>query len=513
MSNFHFIRPYYLLLLIPAFFFLFLYFKQGRYGIYSRIFPKHILKNIMIKPKAASVFFNPTNWFFIILILSIISISGPTISKVETPFNQDESRTIIAIYIGESMEANDITPNRLERIKIKLQELFKIRSNGYYSIVVYTSNAYQILPFTKDTQILSNFVKALAADMSPVSGRNESSLSSIIFKSFKEGAKGQNLLLVTDEITIKDSKGLRALLKKYQINLSVYGIGNSSVELENFNFDNTSLKKFSSMLNANYTEFDLGNSDLRDINSSLKEYYPISDDDELPWHDLGYYLLFIILIPFAMSFRKGWIARITIFSGIFILSGNYQEVEASPFLSPFFTGDQQGKIYYQLGRYDKAAKSFKNQYYKGISYYLAQDFKNAQVSLTNIDTPEAKFAHANSLAHLGYYLSAMEEYQELLKEAPEYEKQAKININIMKALVEEVDSLSESQRPEGEELANIKKDKFKVARGSKTSFNESNNENDKTPLDINSWMKKVHAPLEDFLVRKIQVLEARRNEN
>ena len=467
----------------------------------------------MIKPSVTSAFFNPTNWFFIILILSIFSVARPTVSKVKTPFNQDASKTIVAIYVGESMGANDIKPSRIERLKIKLEELFKVRPSSQYSLVTYTANAYQILPLTRDTKILTNFAKALTTDMAPVSGRSESSLAPLIFKTFKEGEKGQNLLLVTDEVSIEDSKNLRALLNKYQIHFSIYGIGDETIELENFQYNDTSLVKLASLVKANYIPYSAGNTDIREISESLEEYYPISDDDQLPWKDLGYYMLYFLFIPFVLFFRKGWIARLGIFGALILSPLKTQHVQASPFLSPFLTPDQQAKFYFNLGNYQKAAKYFKNQYYKGISYYLAQDFKNAEISLSNLDSPEAKFAHANSVAHLGYYLSAMEEYQDLLKEAPQYEKQAKANIIIMQALVAEVDSMSESQRPEGEELARVKKEKFKVARGSKSTAQESNTNDSSKKLDVNTWMKKVNAPLEDFLVRKLQVLESNKNEN
>lgn len=63
-------------------------------------------------------------------------------------------------------------PNRLTRIRFKLQDLFNLRSEGFSALIAYAGSAHTVAPLTDDSHTLINLTKALAPEIMPVQGNN-----------------------------------------------------------------------------------------------------------------------------------------------------------------------------------------------------------------------------------------------------------------------------------------------------------------------------------------------------
>ena len=63
---------------------------------------------------------------------------------------EDTAPLVIAIDLSQTMDAIDIAPSRLERVKLKVRDLLALRAGARTAIVAYAGSAHIVLPLTDD---------------------------------------------------------------------------------------------------------------------------------------------------------------------------------------------------------------------------------------------------------------------------------------------------------------------------------------------------------------------------
>ena len=105
------------------------------------------------------------------------------------------------------------------------------------------------------------------------------------------------------------------------------------------------------------------------------------------------------------------------------------------FLNLWLTPDQQGRLWFQRGDYERASRAFEDPRWRGFSLYAGEDFETAERYFSQYQDADSLLARANALAHEGNYPAAKKGYEELTKSYPDHPAPA-VNIPIMEALVE-----------------------------------------------------------------------------
>ncbi|MFT4768496.1 MAG: Ca-activated chloride channel family protein [Glaciecola sp.] len=122
------------------------------------------------------------------------------------------------------------------------------------------------------------------------------------------------------------------------------------------------------------------------------------------------------------------------------------------FLNLWLTPDQQGRLWFSYGDYERAARRFENPRWRGMSLYAAQDFSAAAQYFSQYQDAESLLARANALAQSREYLDARDAYKELAERYPQHPAPP-VNIPIIQALIDANRELSESQVSESGELS------------------------------------------------------------
>ncbi len=86
----------------------------------------------------------------IALALIIIAISGPQFGSKLTKVKHEGIEIIVALDVSNSMMAEDIRPNRLERAKQELTKLMDKLQNDRFGLIVFAGDAYTQIPITND---------------------------------------------------------------------------------------------------------------------------------------------------------------------------------------------------------------------------------------------------------------------------------------------------------------------------------------------------------------------------
>lgn len=226
---FRFANPYYLylLLLIPLLVGLFVYGRlQQRKRL--RVFGNpEVLAHLM--PNASK--FRPQVKFgvlMVVLTLMIVALARPQFgSKLQTVKRQGVEAMIV-LDVSNSMLAQDVQPNRLERAKLILSKLIDQMADDKVGLIVFAGDAYIQLPITADAVSAKMFLSSIQTNMVPRQGTAIGTAIDLALRSFgpAETEAGRTIIVITDgENHEDDAVGAAKLAHEQGVTVHVVGMG------------------------------------------------------------------------------------------------------------------------------------------------------------------------------------------------------------------------------------------------------------------------------------------------
>ena len=490
-TEFHFLRAGWILL-IPIAILLIFFFKRRllTIGNWEKLIDKRLLPYVMSRSQLSD---NQYKWWLISLIsvLSIIALAGPTWERIEQPSFRTDQSLVIALDLSRSMNAQDITPNRLTRAKLKILDILERRQGAQVALIVYSANAFTVTPLTSDTDTIIALINSIDTSIMPSRGSYpalaiDKGLQLLNQASVSNG----EIILVTDGGITSDSFSSAQKLRDEGYRLSALGIGSMNgapipKETGGFITDNTGqitisrlevddLRDLVEIGGGSYTSI---TSNDQDIDTLLSEVYSAvrESDDSITtdqWKEFGPWLL-LIVVPFgSLLFRKGWV-----FVFLLTIMPIDNSVYALDWNDLWKTRDQQGKEAMESGDYDKAIELFEDSEWLAAAHYKAGNYRQSANGYNNNSNIDHLYNHANSLAKIGQFEEAIENYEKVIAEEPNAED-ALYNLNLLKDLLSENQS-SEENNDDGqssEEASTGEQSQQQNGDESEQSDNEGNSE-------------------------------------
>ena len=124
-----------------------------------------------LMPNASRV--RPTVKFSIVMValtLLIIAAARPQFGQSERTEKRQGIETIVALDISNSMLAEDVAPNRLERAKQMLSKLMDNMVNDKVGLVVFAGDAFVQLPITCDYVSAKMFLNSIKPELIKTQG-------------------------------------------------------------------------------------------------------------------------------------------------------------------------------------------------------------------------------------------------------------------------------------------------------------------------------------------------------
>ena len=456
-TEFHFLRAGWIVL-IPIAILLIFFFKRRMLtiGNWEKLIDERLLPYVMSRSQLSD---NQYKWWLISLIsvLSIIALAGPTWERIEQPSFRTDQSLVIALDLSRSMNAQDITPSRLTRAKLKILDILERRQGAQVALIVYSANAFTVTPLTSDTDTIIALINSIDTSIMPSRGSYpalaiDKGLQLLNQASVSNG----EIILVTDGGITSDSFSSAQKLRDEGYRLSALGIGSMNgapipKETGGFITDNTGqitisrlevddLKDLVEIGGGNYTSI---TSNDQDIDTLLSEVYSAvreSDDSVTTdqWKEFGPWLL-LIIVPFgSLLFRKGWV-----FIFLLTIMPIDNSVYALDWNDLWKTRDQQAKEAMESGDYDKAIELFEDSEWLAAAHYRAGNYRQSANGYNNNSNIDHLYNHANSLAKIGQFEEAIENYEKVIAEEPNAED-ALYNLNLLKDLLSENQSSEEN---------------------------------------------------------------------
>ncbi|MEX1266721.1 MAG: VWA domain-containing protein, partial [Woeseia sp.] len=91
-------------------------------------------------------------WWLMLLagVLAVTALAGPSWERIEQPVYRSEQSLVVALDLSRSMDAQDLSPSRLTRARLKILDILERRRSGQTALVVYSANAFTVTPLTTD---------------------------------------------------------------------------------------------------------------------------------------------------------------------------------------------------------------------------------------------------------------------------------------------------------------------------------------------------------------------------
>jgi len=303
MSAFHFLRPEFLLLLLPTWLLVWWLLKQqSDEGKWKKVIAPKLLKHLLVEPEQnhAKV---PAPWHLgLVLTLLVVALSGPSWKLKESPFAQDDTKIAIVMNVTKSMLTTDIMPNRLSRASIKIEDLLKVRSDTKATLLAYSGTAHVVLPLTNDHSIVKTFAQALDPNIMPLEGNAIQDALVLAMKQLE--SKGSTIIVLSDAVA---PSTVKLALKEGFTGMNVIFWQMVSSELSN----EADFQSAASIVDGKTVKFSGDDTDVKVISSMIdKNFKNVTQDDNSKYEDGGYILVPLIFLLFLLWARQGFLAEL-----------------------------------------------------------------------------------------------------------------------------------------------------------------------------------------------------------
>lgn len=216
----------YLLLVLPALVVFFLYTMLWKNRAVKRYGNPNLLRELMpdISPKRQHLKFWLT-WGAIAAM--IIVVAGPQFgTKLETVKRQGVE-IMVCLDVSNSMLAEDVTPNRLEKAKQMLARLTDGFKNDKVGLIVFAGDAFTQLPITSDYISAKMFLSSISPEMVSTQGTAIGAAINLAARSFTPNESSDKaIIIITDgENHEDDAAGAAKAAADKGIHVSVVGMG------------------------------------------------------------------------------------------------------------------------------------------------------------------------------------------------------------------------------------------------------------------------------------------------
>jgi Ca-activated chloride channel family protein len=166
-------------------------------------------------------------------VLFLVAFAGPSIGTVMKEIQEEGKDIFIAVDLSQSMNAADIGPSRLQRIKFELKNLAKNFPSDRIGLIIFSSEAFLQCPLTFDQSVIQLYIDGLNTGLVPNFGTDLNSPLRLALERFEsdesQEVKSKSIILISDGENFGDDlEDIGIRLNDLGIKVFSLGIGTDS---------------------------------------------------------------------------------------------------------------------------------------------------------------------------------------------------------------------------------------------------------------------------------------------
>jgi len=198
-----------------------MWFKKAK----SRFGDEKVVLNLI--PEVSSL--KPLLKFLLVVLATIFLVTAiidPQIGSKLENVKREGIDLYLVLDVSNSMLAEDIKPNRLERSKLAISTLVDKLQGDRVGIIIFAGNAYKQLPLTTDYSAAKLFLSAVDTKIVPTQGTAIGEAIEMAALSFGETEHNKAIIVITDgENHEDDAVEAASLANESGINVFTIGMG------------------------------------------------------------------------------------------------------------------------------------------------------------------------------------------------------------------------------------------------------------------------------------------------
>ncbi|MBF0097697.1 MAG: VWA domain-containing protein [Magnetococcales bacterium] len=430
VSAFHFLRPEWLLALLPLLWLLWrLWRQQAGHGLWHRFCDAHLLPHLLEK-SGRSTGRGRVYGVAVAGALLIVALAGPVWRQVPQALFQGQSALVIVLDLSVSMEAGDWQPSRLVRAKQKVIDLLRQRREGVTALVVFAGEGFVVTPLTQDSATIVLQLAALEPKLLPVPGSRPDRGVQKGLELLRQSAVPQGqLLLLTDGWDGAEEMAQQVTQAGHR--LAILGVGTpqgAPIPMADGGFlkdgqgsivvaklDEEQLRRVARWGGGAYQRMQSDDGDWQAL-LSAQTMGPIERSAGLAaqWQEEGPWLVVLALPLLALAYRRGvwWVWLLLLLWP--------QCGQAMAWADWWQRPDQQALKLLQAQQPAAAAERFSDPLWRGVAQYQAGQHEKALQAWQQAPSSEALYNAGTVLAEQGNWAEAAQRLQEVLQRQPDH---------------------------------------------------------------------------------------------
>lgn len=442
IEQFHFLRPAWLLALVPLIWLLWHSLQHRHNGRHwSQVVDAELMPHLLSSKTRAS---DLRLWLVYALagILVILALAGPAWERLPQPIFRQQSALVILLDLSRSMDANDIKPSRLSRARHKIADILALRKEGQTALIAYAADAFVVTPLTEDTATINAMLSSLNTEIMPAQGSfaDKALLQAYALLDNAVVPNG-DILLISDGFNALEFAALQLLIERNDSHrISVLGVGTQAgapIPLASGGFlqdqqgsivvprlNESEMRDIAQIGGGSFQLLSANDADINALINSMRsnpfQADAVKSDLQADiWREQGPWLILLVLPLMALVFRRGVLLILPL-----ICLPISPEALALEWNQLWQNSDQRGLSEYQKGQHESAAEKFNNPEWKASSHYRAGDYERALENWSSVDNADAFYNQGNALANLQRLEEALAAYDQALKRDPTHEDAA-----------------------------------------------------------------------------------------
>ena len=455
LADFHLLRPYWLLALLPAITLaLLLYFYRREHSPWHNLIAAHLQQALLggqrlIKKQPLALPVILLCW-----LLATLALAGPSWQKLPQPAFALKKATVLVLDLSTSMHATDMAPDRLTQMRFAALDFTTELSEGELALVAFAGDAFVISPLTPDHNNIRLLIPDLTPEIMPVQGSNlQAALAQADSILRQAGYPRGDIVVFTDGFDRHSLTDIQDTINNWPHRLSIMGFGtdagapvklhtgellkNASGAVVIPKLPQAQLASLAAKSNGVYLQA----LSQTDAVSQLASLPPLSaldtaqTDKEIngdQWFDSAIYLVWLLL-PLALIARK--------YSGLLCIGAVLllpRPANAIEWRDLYQTRQQQAEQDYRQGDFSSAQQKFTDPLWQGNAAYRSGNFQEAEQAYRQATavspSADAFYNLGNSLAQQQRYEDAITAYQQALQLDENFDA-AKQNADLVQQLL------------------------------------------------------------------------------
>ena len=399
-------------------------------------------------------------------LLACVVIAGPSGRSLDVPLKQDQQPLLILLDLSWSMNATDLSPDRISRARFKIEDLLNSRKEGLTGLIVYSGSAHLAVPLSSDKETILNLLQDLRPGIMPINGSKLELALELAAQTLRNSGylDSGHYLIFTDGVDLDSARASVEFVSELPARGSVIALGNPNSsegapirsgegfvrdqqgELVLAKPDWQGLNYLSA--NTGLQVYPLSLDSSRDVEAALSDVAAAANDLQRELNireDQGYWLLPALLLLWLLLSASGGRSLLVLLLLVTAIPQAYAEA--------WQNRDQQALQLLRSEQYQQAAELFSEPQWRAYAHTKAGEYQQALDLLADSEEPGALYNRGNTHLRSLQLEQAVADYQQLLQQA-ELPEQLRADAEHNLAIAEQLLEQSQQQQQQAGDESN-----------------------------------------------------------